>query len=284
MPIQIEADDGELQLVKPILVSLQEACSELGIDFYIIGALARNIHLRHGDDIDVPRQTRDIDVAAAVEGWGMYETLKNRLIEGYGFTDDDQKQRVCSPGGVDLDLVPFGEIEDSSGRIRFPPDERPEMTVLGLEEARRTTVSLELDNEVSVEVVSLPALGILKLIAWDERPQERVHDAQDLCFIMRQFFDAYLDTIVTEHADLFDEEDFSRPLTSARSYGREMASILLKSEILRTHVIRILERETEDVYQSNLADAMDAAGCHRTSDLRFESLESLLRGIREGME
>ncbi|WP_103027171.1 nucleotidyl transferase AbiEii/AbiGii toxin family protein [Salinibacter altiplanensis] len=284
MPIQIATDDAELQLVKPILVSLHKACRELGIDFYIIGALARNIHLRYEDDIDVPRQTRDVDVAAAVEGWGMYEALKDHLIEDYGFTDDDQKQRVCSPGGVDLDLVPFGGIEDSSGRIRFPPDERPEMTVLGLEEARRTTVSLELDNEVSVEVVSLPALGMLKLIAWDERPRERVRDAQDLCFIMRQYFDAYLDTILNEHADLFDEEDFSRPLTSARAYGREMASLLMKSEILRSHIIRMLERETEDVYQSNLADAMDASGCHRTSDLRFESLESLLTGIVEKVE
>jgi predicted nucleotidyltransferase len=155
------------------------------------------------------------------------------------------------------------------------------MTILGLEEARRTTVSVTFDDEGSVEVVSLPALGLLKLIAWDERPRERAHDAQDLCFILRQYFDVGLDAIVERHADLFDADEFNRPLVSARAYGREIASLLQERDALRVHVLRILERETADVHQSSLADAMNSTGCHSEYDLRFGSVVALLTGIRE---
>jgi predicted nucleotidyltransferase len=281
MAIEIDADNEEIQRIAPVLTSLRAACRDLGVAFFVIGALARDLHLQHLNDIDVPRRTRDVDVAVGVDGWDSYAALRDRLITGYDFTDEDPKQKVRSPDGVELDLVPFGGIEDSSGQIHFPPDDRPEMTVLGLEEARRTTVSVTFDDGGSVEVVSLPALGLLKLIAWDERPRERAHDAQDLCFILRQYFDVGLDAIVERHADLFDADEFNRPLVSARAYGREIASLLQEREALRKHVFRILERETADVHQSSLADAMNAAGCHPEYDLRFDSITALLTGIKE---
>jgi len=281
MAIEIDADNEEIQRIAPVLTSLRTACRDLGVAFFVIGALARDLHLQHLNDIDVPRRTRDVDVAVGVDGWDSYAALRDRLITEYDFTDEDPKQKVRSPDGVELDLVPFGGIEDSSGQIQFPPDERPEMTVLGLEEARRTTVSVTFDDGGSVEVVSLPALGLLKLIAWNERPRERAHDAQDLCFILRQYFDVGLDAIVKRHADLFDADEFNRPLVSARAYGREIASLLQERDALRKHVLRILERETADVHQSSLADAMNAAGCHPEYDLRFDSITALLTGIRE---
>lgn len=251
------------------------------MDFFVVGALARDLHLRHLNDIDVPRRTRDVDVAVAVDGWESYAALRDRLITEHDFTNEAPKQRVRSSEGVQVDFIPFGGIASTSGKVRFPPDDRPEMTVLGFEEARQTTVSATFDDDVFVEVVSLPALGLLKLIAWDERARERAHDAQDLCFLLRQYFDVRLDTIVERHSDLFDEDDFNRPIVSARAYGREIALLLQKSNALREHVLRILERETADVYQSSLADAMNAAGCHPEYDLRFDSITALLTGIRE---
>lgn len=281
MAIKIDADNAEIQRIVSVLTSLREACDDLGVEFFVIGALARDLYLQHLNDIDVPRRTRDVDVAVAVNGWESYMALSDRLVTEYDFTVEDPKQKVRSPEGVELDLVPFGGIEDSSGQIRFPPDDRPEMTVLGLEEARRTTVSVAFDDGVSVEVVSLPALGLLKLIAWDERPMERAYDAQDLCFIFRQYFDVELDTIVERHADLFDEDDFSRPIVSARAYGREIAPLLAERDALQEHILHILERETADIHQSSLADAMNAIGCHPEYDLRFDSITALFAGIRE---
>ena len=80
MAIKIDADDEEIQRVVPVLTSLQEACHDLGMDFYVIGALARDLHLQHLSDIDVPRATRDVDVAIAVGGWDSYTALRDRLV------------------------------------------------------------------------------------------------------------------------------------------------------------------------------------------------------------
>ena len=69
-----------------------------------------------------------------------------------------------------------------------------------------------------------------------------------------------------------------------RAYGREIAPLLQESDALRNHVISILERETADVHQSSLADAMKAAGCYPEYDLRFNSITALFKGIREGLK
>lgn len=284
MAIEIDADNEEIQRIAPVLRSLGEACDNLGVEFFVIGALARDLHLQHVNDIDAPRRTRDVDVAVAVDDWESYADLRDRLIANHDFTNESPKQRVRSPEGIQVDLVPFGGIVDSSGQIRFPPDNRPEMTVLGLEEARRTTVSVTFDDGVHFEVVSLPALGLLKLIAWDERPQERAHDAQDLCFIIRWYYSVKIDTVVEKHYDLFDVDDFSEAITSAQVYGREVSSLLMESDSLREYIVNILDRETDDFHQSDLTDAMNAAGCYHDYDMRFDSIQALLTGILEGLE
>lgn len=282
MAINLEVNDPELRRLIPVIRSLRAVCLDLEVDFYIIGAFARDLYFQHLHGTDVPRTTRDVDVAVAVDAWDSYEAVRNLLITDYNFTDEEPKQRVRSPEAITLDLVPFGGIEDPSGQIRFPPDDRPTMTTLGLEEAQRTTTSFNLDDEISVEVASLPGLGLLKLIAWDERPRERTQDAQDLGFILREYFDAYANRIVENHNDLFDD-DVEVPLASARAYGREIAPLLVERDVLREHVVAILERETNDVYQSDLADAMNAPGCYQDYDRRFDSIVALLEGIRESI-
>lgn len=281
MTIEIQPDNKQIQQLQPLLGSLSAACRELGIDFYVLGALARDLHLQQIHDIDVPRRTRDVDVAVAIDEWDSYEDLREKLIEEHGFTDEQEKQKVRSPEEVELDLIPFGGVEEAHGRIRFPPDDWPELTGLGLEQARRNTVSMKVGNGPTFQVVSLPALGLLKIIAWNENPQQRAQDAQDFCFVMQHYFDIHLDAIVENHADLFDQEDFRKSVASARAYGREIASLLRASSRLRDCILTILERETTDFYQSSLADAMNAPGCHPEYEQRFSCLEALLSGIRE---
>lgn len=282
MTVEIQSEKLQIQGFQTLLASLSDACRELGTDFYVLGALARDLHLQQIHNIDVPRRTRDVDVAVAIDEWASYEDLREQLIEEHGFTDEQEKQKVRSPEGVELDLIPFGGVEDARHRIQFPPDDWPELTALGLEQARRDAVSMRVTNGPAFQVVSLPALGLLKLIAWNERPRERAQDAQDLCFVMQHYFDVRLDHVVANHADLFDQADFRKPEMSARAYGRELASLLRKSSRLRDHVLTILERETTDFYQSSLADAMNAPGCYPEYEQRFSCLEALLAGVREG--
>lgn len=54
MAIEIDADNDEIQRIVPVLRSLQEACDELGLAFFVIGAFARNLHLNIGTTLTSP--------------------------------------------------------------------------------------------------------------------------------------------------------------------------------------------------------------------------------------
>lgn len=45
MSIEIDADDAEIRQIIPVLTSLREGCDDLGVEFFVIGALARDLHL-----------------------------------------------------------------------------------------------------------------------------------------------------------------------------------------------------------------------------------------------
>lgn len=55
--------------------------------------------------------------------------------------------RLISPAGGEVDIVPFGEIEQDGSKIAWQPDGDIEMTVLGLAEALETAVHLRLSDD-----------------------------------------------------------------------------------------------------------------------------------------
>lgn len=283
-PFDVDAGALGVEGFRPLLRALTEACAEQGARFFIIGALARDLLLGQIYGEAVPPATRDVDVAVAVGGWPEYEALRRRLAGEHGFAEEPEKQRLRSPAGTPLDLVPFGGVEEEGGRARFPPEGTPQLTVLGFEIASRAALSVRFGEDLTAQVASLEGLGLLKLIAWDERPTQRARDAQDLCFLLQRYYDAKLKLIVERHADLFDANagDFSKPEASARAFGRELARLVLGRGKLEDLIRGILERETADPYESALARAMDVPGCYPQFDRRFACLEALYLGVEEG--
>jgi len=283
MESPFEVDVGELGVrgLRPLLRALTEACAQQGADFFIIGALARDLLLEHIHGVGVPLTTRDVDVAVAVEGWPAYAALRKRLTEKHGFAAGPEKQRLRSPDGTPLDLVPYGGVEEKGGKARFPPEGSPELTVLGFESVAEAALRVRFGEGLVARFASLEGLALLKLIAWDERPTERARDAQDLCLLLQHFYDARLELITERHADLFDAENFSKPEASARALGRELARLFGASEEPGALLRSILRRETADVHQSRLARAMDAPGCYPQLDTRHRCLKALLTGVEE---
>jgi predicted nucleotidyltransferase len=288
MDTPAEVDAGKLGIpdLLPVLKAVAEACGQMGADFFLIGALARDVLLEHIYGTEVPLTTGDVDVAVAVDGWQAYEDLRRRLAEEHGFENGPEKQRLRSPGGTPLDLVPFAGVEEG-GKARFPPEGNPELTVLGFEAAWEAALPVRFGEGPggkgpSPRVAPLEGLALLKLVSWNERPTGRARDAQDLCLLLQHFYDARLELITERHADLFDTDSFSKPKASARALGRELAP-LLQDRALETLLVDILRRETADIYQSRLARAMRAPGCHPQVEMRFACLEALLAGIEEGL-
>lgn len=84
---RINSIDIRIDNVKARFVSLERAFKNLGIEFYLIGALARDIMAIVHNEIPV-RATKDIDLAVLVACEENYISLKTYLIEKENFLQD----------------------------------------------------------------------------------------------------------------------------------------------------------------------------------------------------
>src|SRR5882757_6315519 len=92
--------------IKPILVALEEAFSECGIDYYLIGALARDVWYARAEKKF--RTTKDIDFAILVGSPRQYEQVRTYLEEKKGYQSSKNNAFVIlAPNGTTVDLLPF---------------------------------------------------------------------------------------------------------------------------------------------------------------------------------
>lgn len=99
--------EGEL---KEAFDALEEAFAATGTDYYIIGALARDVWYSRGTKTF--RQTKDIDFAVLVGSTEDYNAVKQYLKENKSFVDSKGNLFVMhTPAGVQVDILPFGEIK-----------------------------------------------------------------------------------------------------------------------------------------------------------------------------
>ena len=77
-------------LVLDILRRVHAATRELGIDYFVGGALARDLILLHAFGKDTGRATRDVDVGICIDDWSKLDALKASLSLGGHFSDQRQ--------------------------------------------------------------------------------------------------------------------------------------------------------------------------------------------------
>ncbi|MCG2741391.1 MAG: hypothetical protein L6300_14335 [Syntrophaceae bacterium] len=74
---------------------LKRVADALGIPFFVVGASARDILLKHCYGIDPPRATRDVDLGVRVADWEKYNRLTDALIATEKFAATRERQRFC---------------------------------------------------------------------------------------------------------------------------------------------------------------------------------------------
>jgi predicted nucleotidyltransferase len=174
-----------------VLRAVHEAAQIRHVDFFIAGALARDIWLDYICSIRAARLTRDVDIGVHVSSWSEFENLREELIASAGFAPDAHRvhRLRLPPDDVPLDIVPFGGVENRERRFAWPPDGATVMNVMGFAEAFRTAVFMELAPQFHARVTSLAGLAALKLLAWSERGRETDRDAVDFWLILRNYGD-----------------------------------------------------------------------------------------------
>jgi predicted nucleotidyltransferase len=254
------------------------------VEWLIVGALARDLHLGYGYGIRIDRVTTDTDLALAITDWKEFAAVRDALLGSRNFLADRRvEHKFLHRSNRALDVVPFGDVADRSGVIAWPPSGAVTMSVVGYREALAGSIALQLPHEQHARIPSIAGLIVLKFIAWSERHRTAPgKDAYDLRLMLTHFLDAgNLHRLYEGHADLIDA-DFDYPLVSARLAGRDASALLHhhgdQSQTVRKQLYSILEAEVDPAGPRVLmgqTGALDAEG------FRMQ-LVAFQRGLAEG--
>lgn len=205
-------------LTLSVIREVRDAASDLGLEAFMVGATARIILLEHVFGLHTGRATRDIDFAFAVESWGQFQSIKQRLISTSLFEEMERvaQRLIYKPTDINhkfvVDIIPFGGLADEKSTIVWPPDMSVLMNVAGYSDAHASAIPVEVEPGLVISVASIPGIAVLKLFAWDDRGRGDPKDAIDLVTLLRQYSEAgnqervYEDAIAALEAAEYDVE------------------------------------------------------------------------------
>lgn len=175
---KIDYNALEIEGLKEVFIQISETCKELKIDFFIIGAIARNIWYVSNNENS--KGTKDIDFGVYISDVKKYNELRAELKRKYDY-EESTENAFClkTQDGKQIDLLPFGEIENK-GQVIIEGKGLTTVNLDGFKEAFQFGAKeLEIGQE-KYRVCSIPGIMILKLIAYDDRPHMRTKDVDDI--------------------------------------------------------------------------------------------------------
>jgi predicted nucleotidyltransferase len=282
MSYNISSKEFGHPLLESILKKLTAYFSNRAINFYLIGATARDIVLNiHGEKSG--RATRDLDIAVAIANWDEYKIIEEGIQQIEGFTKDkNQKQRFIYEGIYPLDIVPFGDIMNLDYKIFWPPDEQTAMSVIGFPEVWKSTQEIIVDENLTLNVASLAGIFLLKIVAWNDRHLGNNKDADDLGFILGNYLSINQDRVVLNHVELYDDTDFAITTAGARLIGRDMAVILKDNQSTKNKIVDIINNELQKEEDSKLINQILETNRMFKYEETKKCLKNITMGLNEG--
>jgi predicted nucleotidyltransferase len=267
-----------------VLTLVSKITDSLKMDFFVIGATARDIifNLAHG--IKIQRGTNDIDFSVRVRNWEDYSKLTNALQEN-NFSPSKVIHRFTYKSVPSIDIIPFGEISINSTTIKWPDKEEKEMSVVGFEECYldSESVLIQTNPPIEIKVASTRGLVLMKLISWKDGYPSRSRDALDISYIIKNYIEAgNMDRLQSEHGDLITEQ-FDFELTGATLLGRDISKIARPATL--EYLINMLEEEIKEESNSKfISDMMIGTSFISQRDEgsrhNFNILKNLLDGLK----
>jgi len=171
---------------------IDEVMREMHLPYYLVGANAIALELLKKGVKPSPG-TKDIDFAVMIPSKDEYENISTAL-EGKEFN------RVSTPFNfysekfnIVIDLLPFGELEENY-TINFN-ERRADLHLLGFKEVMEEAIPVYIEDKIA-NIPPLAGMVILKLIAWNDRPEIRFDDLPDILKIIEHYYDFAWDEIV----------------------------------------------------------------------------------------
>ncbi|MDL2303895.1 nucleotidyl transferase AbiEii/AbiGii toxin family protein [Bacteroides sp. OttesenSCG-928-D19] len=276
MNYNISSENLNNPLLKDLLKELNDFFGNINVDFYVIGATARDIILSNLYNLIPDRKTNDLDIAIAITDWSQFQSIEENLPKKEGFTKSKgQKQRFIYDGTYVIDIVPFGDVAKDDGNIYWPPDETIAMSVWGFPEMADSTISVEIDEEFSIKIASLPGLFILKLVAWKDRHLSGSKDAYDMALLLTNYLDINMERAVEEHYDLYETDAFDQVIAGAQLMARDVKLLIRDNETTLEYLRKILAKEIELAEESQLINQL----VESDASLKYEQVLTCLYSI-----
>ena len=241
---------GNLLLVE-LLRKLTDSFNKMGREFYVIGATARDIVMQQLLDTESRRRTRDLDIAIAIPDWDTFEEVKQKLIAD-GFEKSMDMQQRFFYGDYELDIVPYGIVAKEDDNIYWPPEEIVAMSVKGFDEVLSEAITVSIDDEFKVKIASLHGLFLLKLNAWLDRNAKTSKDAEDMSFILSNYFMANLDREI--HQEVYDWENFDEYIVGGYWLAHDLVTLLNVNQL--NYYKEVIDGELAKQEESRLVNQM----------------------------
>jgi predicted nucleotidyltransferase len=193
-------------------------------DVMLVGAWSRNIlHRALGHTFETTA-TRDIDLALALASWDAYRALAT------AFTAVGHAGLRYRIAGFDVDLLPFGAIEDPEGVVEPPSREVP-FSVWAFGEIFATSLPLALSHGLEVRIPTVAGFAGAKMGAWlDRSVGHETKDAADLALVLywyaesQEVQDRLYDSSAGNDVLIAEEADVQR--AAAHLLGTDVAELI----------------------------------------------------------
>jgi len=270
-----------LEGIEKIVDAVDRAFTETKTDFYFVGAIARDVWMQGVYKKGQRLGTKDIDFAIFVPTEEHFTAVKNYLIKNGNFTQSAENAfTLFSPDKIQVDIFPFGAV-DVEGKVKVQGLGLSEIWVNGFREVFKDGVqNVEFENGKVFKVSTLPALVILKLIAYDDRPDQRQKDIYDVAYIIRYYLDIIEDAIFEKHLDLVTDE-YNGGLAASRVLGREMYEIAKSSPELVQRMKNILHEQTKDSSNSAIGNIIADRNSYEMVRQAVDHLSAILTGFTD---
>ena len=234
--------------------------NSFGVDYYVVGAVARDIQLSSHPASGSIRKTADVDLAILINDEGHFKEMKAALIGTGNFTSHSTETiKLLYHNAIEVDLLPFGKIEDQSRNVTLT-DPAFVLNMHGFKEIYPFVDDIQVMEDLTVKVCTMEGIILLKLIANNDRPQ-RTKDISDIEHIIKAYFDLYSGDIYEEHFDtmvIYDTNEVEYlQLVCCRVIGRKIKKLLINSEQLRLRIEQILAKRPTAWWQAMLEGMND---------------------------
>ena len=271
MDLKITSEKIANPLLVELLKKLTDSFNRMGREFYVIGATARDIIIRQLIGTTSGRRTKDLDIAIAIPDWSVFDEIKEVLVADGFKKSTDMHQRFYY-GEYELDIVPYG-VAKKDDNIYWSPEEEIAMSVKGFDEVLSEAITVNIDDKFDIRIASLHGLFLLKFNAWLDRNIETSKDAEDMSFILSNYFMANLDRNV--YTEVYDWENFDEYIVGGYWLAHDLLLLLTKEQIV--YYRGCIEKELENEDESRLFNQI----LEHSYGLTYETVKGAWRTIAD---